>query len=114
MRVLLIFGVLISALQQPWPASAEAVPEIDKGNGLLELCEMQDSFADGTCLGYVRGAAKVFNGLGQICYPDGATAQQLVDVVKKGLKDHPEERQRDSALLIRKYASAAFPCAKAK
>jgi len=108
-------AVLVALLWPIFPASAA---EID-GNLLLQDCnEATASFGFGYCAGYVAGVAHLvsvesYEGstyFWKSCPPKAATTEQLVDVVKKFLNEHPEDRHRPALLLVLKALSNAFPC----
>ena len=87
------------------------------GNKLLEECEAKEPVRQGICFGYITGAADVDAMDGAVfpehrhtCVPDVVTNGQLIDVVIKYLKAHPEERHLASGVLIIKAIAKAFPC----
>jgi Rap1a immunity proteins len=69
--------------------------------------------AAGYCVGMVRGVSDVsYMLLHMMCPPDaeGVTNLQMVHVVYKYLKEHPEQlRDRDTALVLEALA-AKWPC----
>jgi len=69
--------------------------------------------AFGFCLGYVSGA---FDGLGVagVCTPNKVSNGQMVRVVLKYLREHPEELHRDKLLLVSAAYLKAWPCAATK
>src|ERR1700722_9129009 len=62
------------------------------GNDLFSKCSSNSPL----CMGYVAGVSDVMSTNGDICLPNDATLQQIVDTVVKYLSDHPE-RQHYSA-----------------
>jgi hypothetical protein len=105
------------------------------GNKLLDQCELEESAHSGQlsphdqweaahCLGYVAGAfdaiimrdaaypvfcpGKVRKA---ICIPkDGPSTGQVIRIVLKFLKDHPERLHERADLLIDDALRQAFPC----
>jgi hypothetical protein len=45
-----------------------------------------------------------------VCLPDGVTYEQAVDIFCKYLEEHPEQRSKNSAILIVASLALAFPC----
>ena len=111
MRKLTMAALIVSA----WSGNVQAAELKNPvtGNGLLSDCDdSSDSYSQGLCNGYILGVARLGGRRGNHCVPAHATNRQVYDVVKNGLRSHPEERQKESNDLILKYLHAAFPCAK--
>ena len=127
--MLLVFGV----------SSPSRAANIKDGNDLLDACRDADKGPDEMktqdqlrrsmmCLGYITGvtdgikvATQVnerVNGKplnlgewgGMFCIPDGVKVGQMLRVVVKYLRDHPEELHNDSAELVVAAFLTAFPC----
>jgi hypothetical protein len=47
-----------------------------------------------------------------VCQPDDVTADQLIAIVKKYLRDHPDQLHKTAAELIFNAYAKAFPCKK--
>jgi hypothetical protein len=98
------------------PSNAQRV-STRTGNDLLEFCESKKEFEQAFCLGYITGVTDM-EGMNTAAFPDRqrscistiVTNGQLIDVVLKYLKDHPEERHMLAAVLIVKSMAQAFPC----
>jgi Rap1a immunity proteins len=60
------------------------------------------------CSGYIRGVADVNQALGLIDTRT-ATNRQLIDVIRKYLPDHPEERDLSAQWLVGAALAKAFP-----
>jgi hypothetical protein len=45
-----------------------------------------------------------------VCLPDGVTYEQAVDIFCKFLEEQPEQRSKNSAILIVAALARAFPC----
>ena len=113
MHKLLFAATIFLATQQNIIAEAKTpVPNPDIGSDLFAYCASTDLQWQSMCMGYIRGAARVWIGTRAVCAPAGVAAGQLQDIVMKGLTDHPEDRQNDSGLLVLRYISAAFSCSK--
>src|SRR5690349_3264159 len=88
-----------------FPASAAQMD----GNGLWDNCNQPNAeFGQGLCFGYIAGIAQMvtFENIEgstyfwKSCPPGGVTYRQYVDVVKKFLLEHPEDRHRPASLLV--------------
>jgi hypothetical protein len=95
------------------PARAEYV----SGNELFDRCSAPHSAAESNCLGFVLGVADTVVAyqvnpkvLQQVCIPSSATAEQLLDVVRKYLVANPEQRGWTATLLVFNALLSAFPC----
>jgi 2-methylcitrate dehydratase PrpD len=87
------------------------------GNKLLEECEATEPFRQAFCLGYIMGVTDVdgmdgaaFPERRRTCVPEDVTNGQLLDILVKYLKNHPEERHYSAAVLAIKAITKAFPC----
>ena len=82
------------------------------GNDLLGYCESKEDFSHGICLGYVdaiRDAYLTSSKTPPFATPVEVTNKQLMDVVVKYLKDHPQSRHLHAAFLTRDAYIEAFP-----
>ena len=117
------------------PTLGADLPRPDTGNGLLALCSITvDSpgaeIAVPMCVGYLTGVWQSLKAMGQPPYTTGGathlywslnllridwdvvaktTPRQLIDVILKYLKEHPEMRHLDSPILIQNALAVAFP-----
>ena len=96
-------------------AAAEAA--FNDGNWLYNQCEAGQNTVDFSfCLAYVTGAtdawvdAQVVSKTKYFCLPKNGTVGQIVDVVRKYLRDHPETRQYAADSEIEAAIQTAFPC----
>ena len=98
------------------------------GNQLLEECNHVinaldnentniDQIAAALCLGYVQGVHDLYAALkngefivSQYCKPQNAPVSQMLRVIMKYLKDHPENLNYSASSLIIKALGEAFPC----
>jgi hypothetical protein len=92
------------------------------GNGWLKTCREGKWVASDTrrpvnCLGYVRGFADALQvwqrtqpDLAQVCVPTDVRSSQLYDLALLYLRDHPAQRHKDIAFLLRDALVDAFPC----
>ena len=104
---LLVFASLSSS-----PVRADEIQNVSTGNGLLANCADSDHYIQGFCDGYIIGVTRLGDGRGAFCVPPGVSQGQIFEVVKNGLRRHPEERQQESTVLMVKYLGRAFPCPK--
>jgi Rap1a immunity proteins len=94
------------------PAAARA--EVD-GNELRRLCTSKGARENGLCYGYVTAIAEVARGDDGLyghhaCLPEHATRRQAVEVVKRFLDQHPEQRHYGASSLVAEALAEAFPC----
>lgn len=82
------------------------------GNQLLDYCEKQalacslyiDGVVDGQLSAIIRTNRDV-----PYCIPHEATGRQVMDVVVKYLREHPEERTHLGGILVARALSRAWP-----
>src|SRR5689334_19400539 len=113
MRKIIVAAVLavpsIPAHSQPEPSPTD----ISNGNGLLYMCNFdRGTWQNAMCAGYITAIDDTSQVLGKVCPPGNSSRQQAMDVVIKGLREHPEDRAELSVGLIAQYLRAAFPCPK--
>ena len=95
------------------------------GNQLYSKCTSQATWELNFCDSYIWGVAegvtsmdliysKNSKGLFQqlICTPKGVVPQQIIDVVKKYLKDNPQNRADAATQSVLIALTKAFPCNK--
>lgn len=102
------------------------------GNKLLEACTAAESVLDdrttsltssvnGTwCAGYVAGIRDANNmaqgynvgGVFKACIPLDVKSGQLIRLLLKSMREHPEELHQSAAVVAQSTLNAAFPCAK--
>jgi hypothetical protein len=103
----LIFCCLLGAS----PVAAQGLT----GNELFADCtESSRSPKYWLCSGYVRGIAEARQGstagTWRYCPPEGATQEQLMDVVVKYLRESPASRHKPAVLLVSLALIDAWPC----
>ncbi|MDP6927129.1 MAG: Rap1a/Tai family immunity protein [Rhodospirillales bacterium] len=91
-----------------------------KGQELYNDCSADDgSFSVGSCFGYIIGVVDAGKGVGRriewqggwsACIPKGVTGDQMVEVVKKSLRAHPEDWHYEANGLVARALDEAFPC----
>jgi hypothetical protein len=90
------------------------------GNKLQQLAEADDRFQNGTdvggdsyksgsLIGYIVGVVDTSDNV-LFCTPDNVKIGQLIDIVKKYLRDNPEKRHRPASDLVIDSLSSVFPC----
>ena len=84
------------------------------GNDLANDCKKDDGkFSDGVCYGYVMGVTDLLiwvNPNVKPCAPSEVTGGQVVAIVRKYLKEHPEKLHEDADFLVMWALQEAFPC----
>lgn len=100
-------------------SSKELSAQFVKGNNLYTWCNSGSEFGSAICAGYILAAVdtnEAYNLLFKTCiwFDPGpnVTGLQLRDVINKGLRDNPKDRDITAAILIQDYLSDAFPCPK--
>ena len=97
------------------PPAMSEVFGILNGNQLYDTCTGNETLQM-HCIGYVAGVTDAM-GLAKgnlngwmACIPEGVTAEQLREVVKEMLVEHPETRHQFAAYLVARAVAEAFPC----
>ncbi len=132
MKYLCLISAVLFCCSPFVTAQTQEFPE-DSGNAFVRLCSAteKESRTDEeaanamACLGYVSGFAE---GIGiyrssaeaktkqkmpkYFCRPDGVERGQLVSVVLKFIRNHPEDAHRRTGVLIIVALEHAFPCTK--
>jgi hypothetical protein len=110
MRILLVIAVMVLGIG----LSSEGKAVYIDGNQIHPMCQSDQSKS--LCLGYVAGAIDAFEVMHageniphRWCLPK-APLSQLVDVFKKWLVDHPEDRHINASVLLAAAFVAKFPC----
>ena len=114
--VMLLIGLLIAAEVSAEDVKTAASPA--SGNDLYRW--MTSAAAGDQLFGtfYIMGVtdAESITTLSRrsplFCIPYGVTGEQLTDVVKKYLGEHPEQRHATGASLVITAMANAFPCRK--
>jgi|TARA_R110000803_G_scaffold23354_1_gene57396 hypothetical protein len=87
--------------------------DIITGNGLVTMCEARDKgVSDGFCSGYIAGVSLLMTWAlpdFRIC-PDGSTLRQHESIVRKFLKENPEELHKRADMLVIFALAPVFPC----
>lgn len=81
---------------------------------LAQECAGHKSLSLDGCGGYIFGASDAVAAAGVICRPDNPTTGNLQTeaIVRKYLRDHPEEWSFLGSYVITKALKEAFPCRK--
>jgi hypothetical protein len=110
LKALVVAGGLL------WPACAFSQAQDSgsfvSGNDLYEKCNSESgTVSHGICGGYITGIADLLNNAGKLCIPHQmVTVRQLLDIVVKYLREHPEERNISASLLVVLALHDSFPC----
>ncbi|MBJ9964473.1 Rap1a/Tai family immunity protein [Burkholderia seminalis] len=115
--------LLVSAMTATVCAQALAAD----GNELYGWLTSADPMTQMRALGYVQGVLDQdhFSGeaekflvakgapaspMKHVCRPNGQTGQQIVDIVRRELEQHPEDRTEPGAQIVWSAFVTAFPC----
>lgn len=101
------------ALGVAQPATAKA--PLDTGQEILERCATSDPFNTSWCLGYVRGLMNGYRWLDaalgtKSCIPETVTLGQLRDTLVAYARANPQDRHRDSMVLMAGMIAKTWPC----
>jgi hypothetical protein len=104
-----LVAVVLSCLVAAGDQLAMANEMVDwmNGNQLFEACQQGDRL----CFGYILGVTASAQIASSVCIPSATvTSQQLTDVVKLSLRDHPETRHESASVLVLQALKEKFPC----
>jgi Rap1a immunity proteins len=112
----LMFGAVLFNHQ---PVTAQVMTI--NGNALNNYCNpnksapAQEWAMAATCMGYLAAVMDAFAGGGDVngyraCIPPTADMNQIVDIVKRFIRNHPEKRHFLAVGLVAASFSEAFPC----
>jgi len=94
----------------------------DTGSEFLKLCDEDDPWHDGYCVGYITGAGELLDGLlledevraafeGKVfCLPDGVTKGTVRDRVLDYLRDRPDIGDRQMTSITWAALIEIYPC----
>jgi Rap1a immunity proteins len=102
--------VVLSAQQTTPSFEGGDVPVFESGNRLHDACEARDLLSKGFCAGYITGVVDALRPKELFCLPQNATVEQVADIVKLWLRDHPERRQEPAQVLTGLALLNKFPC----
>ena len=85
---------------------ADADDRIDAGNS-----QTTDYSASARLSGFVLGVHDSVDGI-LVCAPSGVRAGQLVGIVKKYVREHPDKWNLPATTLVINALSSTFPCKK--
>src|SRR5262245_12446868 len=111
-----LFAVALCFSQTP--VTAQTQEFYVNGNALNDWCQSystkgisSEEWMDaGHCLGYVAGVVDALGGTPQHFCLSAVVMNQLIDVTKLYLRDHPETRHLPAAELVRTAIAEKFPC----
>ncbi len=109
-------GLLGLTLALAAPARAQVSLSAVMGKFLAQECAGDESKPAGDfCNGYILGAADQLQVTGKTCRQSSETAIQLtIAVVRRYLRDHPEEWPKHGFFLVQTALMQAFPCPASK
>ena len=88
------------------------------GNQLYEWCRVAETDEDeslkmvskGLCAGYIGGVVDTLAAANSDCLEKGTRLEQLIDLVKLYLTNHPESRHYAAASVVISAITEKFPC----
>lgn len=86
------------------------------GNDLFEMCQNDQDFSDGYCIGYIAGVVDVasdeivMKDSLLVCLPEHVTMRQAFGVVYLYLEQHPEQRHFSAHTTAMAALIDGFPC----
>lgn len=101
LRATCVLAISLTCATTAIPAKAGRV----MGNDLYGWCKSETPDAKYSCFGYITGVSDVLasfitTDMFRHCVPSGSTPAQAVDIVKKYLSEHPENRNWTAEALI--------------
>jgi hypothetical protein len=120
-QILFLFTIFLFIL----PPTIASGSHFSNGNDLLEACIQSSEFSEsdkkinefnaGSCWGYIRATNDMYEVMAQnaerkICVSPQIGRKQIIRVVVKYLKEHPERLLNVASLLIYEAFQKAFPC----
>jgi hypothetical protein len=78
------------------------------GDDLFAKCSSNSPL----CMGYIAGVSDIMSTNEDICLPNDATIQHIIDIVLKYFSDHPERRHYSASSESGIALMQAFPCNK--
>jgi len=98
-------------------SAMRAAADPPDGNALLANCQEGDNpnahestTKKGMCIGYITGVADALVPAGLYCVQSGATAGDVVDVVKLYIQNHPEKRYMTAPKTVVDALVERYPC----
>ena len=114
-RLLAASGLLLCA-KLAMADSPPFLPKFWDGNTFFANCRADP--IPGECLGYIRGASDGLSAASVLlksclyAQPSNATDEQVNDILNQYLREHPEKRNLDAAILLLAAMMEAYPCSK--
>lgn len=105
-------GQLLGVIGALVPLSALALT----GNDLQQICTNDSGVGRNTCSAYIIGVVdtvstvEALKQITLVCFPEGATNKQHIDIAKRYLEQHPEERHYSASFLVLLSWALAYPC----
>jgi len=107
-------GVILCTVGHPSPAIADEI--LSNGNAFLSRCSAVtqargDPLDFGFCFGYLKGILdrdEMFER--KVCVPSEVTNGQIMDVVLKYMREHPESRHLNPGVQALVALHGPFPC----
>lgn len=92
----------------PWDKYVSISPL--EGHALAAECSQRSDLGWDPCVGYVLGVSDVLSIDRKMCLNSNGRTAQIVAIVRKHLRDHPEQWNKHPFELVRAPLTAAFPC----
>ena len=124
---LLGIALLVTSVAGGGPAPASS-RKIETVNDFLDVCRTIDddtqsvaeTFKSGYCSGWAAGVVEgvslseaqhqIPRGAQLVCAPEGNSPNQIVQIVRKYVSDHPEKEHIPMTRIATQALAGAFPC----
>lgn len=113
-RALAAIALSVTLTNSLWMPGRAMAANFYSGNQLLDYCTHKDTRPEHFCLGFIAGISDAIIAYTSsevpTCIPDGATPNQIKDIVVRFLEEEPGTRDRAAVSLILVALAVEFPC----
>lgn len=124
---LLVIAFFVTSVAGSGPAPTTS-RKIETVSDFLDICKTIDddtqsvaeTFKSGYCSGWAMGVIEgvslseaqhqIPRGAQLVCVPDGNSPNQMVQIVRKYVSDHPEKEHVPMTMIATQALAGAFPC----
>lgn len=123
---LLLIAFFVTSVAGPAPTNSRKIETV---SDFLDVCKTIDddtqsvaeTFKSGYCSGWATGVLEglrlseaeheIPRGAQLVCAPEGNSPNQMVQIVRKYVSDHPEKEHIPMTVIATQALASAFPCA---